>query len=1019
MIALFSVSSAQAQETEADRQILEQELRYIDLLQRDLMMPDIAEEVIVELRKKFPEAIAELKVREINGQLSQGKFAEVQKVIDAMPDKNAPEYWAMVLAMADMYYAFGKYPESDKLYLNFFKKYPKPPQALVKFYKNSAYKYGRMLIYLGRDKEAVASYQRVLALLDPQADYEARRSMLVEILELQMKVAVAEKNKAARDKMLAEVEKMADQVLWEPGDLWFGKALVAKAHVRQYRGNVKGAQDLIDNYMGQLRTMHDKLKELDPDGSQGIVRLSPMPQCRYLLGTMLWDEVQAELKKDKPDDDKIKNLILGERGANKKRNGKGAFNHFLNVFIRYPECQWASEAGEYSERIRELVRERYETNLRTPVTPAQMAKVRQMQFANARLAFSQNQFKNAIEKYLDVLNQFPESEESVSALGDLVHSYIETMSTDPQAELMADTVTGYLSERFAANPKLMKNAGDVLRKIGDTYGEMRNNKKKDEVYALFFRDYPTHYAAGSLLMSFAERQFAVKNFTGAMNYYRQIATSYTNSTAYYSALSRIAQIYQEEGNETNAIDALEYYVAELGKKDRPGHEMIAARFRLSEACRDYGTAMLKNAATNETFDAAMKESLQKEATRWVSKAAGNFGQVAELLEKDPDAYQQNQKEREKNAEFRELSLFLKAICLTQIKSPNEKIAKKLRLFSIKAFEDYVKAFPQGKYAPRALVQVGTLYTILEDAEKAQVAFDKLASDYPTSEEAKNSVPMLAAALIDMGLHGEGVAKYRQMLAAGGKYTDDQYLSAAKALEEAREFDLAVQSYDKVLGMVKPDQLTSRARALLGKARCQFGQKRYMDAHKTLDTFTKDKKLSRVQQVLDAYELLVRVASEEGKTERDHEARTILFNTAIDALKMVRNYATPKAENGKDKPASQWTNEERLRDADLNLQSGEILVRRYEAEKKMGLEEKAAKTRGEAIVAFMSRIMAMNGKEEFRPVLERAYFNMIPLMLEHKQDKQAEEYCNEYLKAYPDGKYKTDVNNWLNQAKIGQ
>ena len=101
-------------------------------------------------------------------------------------------------------------------------------------------------------------------------------------------------------------------------------------------------------------------------------------------------------------------------------------------------------------------------------------------------------------------------------------------------------------------------------------------------------------------------------------------------------------------------------------------------------------------------------------------------------------------------------------------------------------------------------------------------------------------------------------------------------------------------------------------------------------------------------------------------------------------------------------------------------SGEILVRRYEAEKKMGLKDKAEATRGEAIVAFMGRIMSIDpGREELRPVLERAYHLMIPLMLDHKKYKDAEEFCNTYLQLYPDGRYKTDVNNWLNQAKIGQ
>ena len=84
---------------------LSDELKFIDELQR-LRMPDIAETIIEETRKRFkpaeyPEVTTQLKVREIQGLLWQGKFDEVQKMVDAIKDKNSEEYWALVLSMAD------------------------------------------------------------------------------------------------------------------------------------------------------------------------------------------------------------------------------------------------------------------------------------------------------------------------------------------------------------------------------------------------------------------------------------------------------------------------------------------------------------------------------------------------------------------------------------------------------------------------------------------------------------------------------------------------------------------------------------------------------------------------------------------------------------------------------------------------------------------------------------------------------------------------------------------------------
>ena len=42
--------------------------------------------------------------------------------------------------------------------------------------------------------------------------------------------------------------------------------------------------------------------------------------------------------------------------------------------------------------------------------------------------------------------------------------------------------------------------------------------------------------------------------------------------------------------------------------------------------------------------------------------------------------------------------------------------------------------------------------------------------------------------------------------------------------------------------------------------------------------------------------------------------------------------------------------------------------------------------------------------------------IIPLVLEHKQNADAAEYCKEYLNLFPNGKYVTEVKTWLSQAQ---
>ena len=983
-------------QADAAEQELRDEFKYIEMLQQ-LRMPDIAEEVIVAAKKKFPEAAAKFKVSETQGLLSQGKFDDVQKVIDAIQDKNGAEFWALMLAKADAYYAFGKYADADKLYLDFFKKVDKPSPALVSFYRDSAYKYAQMLLYLKKDREALDAFRRLFKV---PLEEDVERQVRADMAELMLKLAPEIEKKEEKAALLKEAESTVDKLLWKQ-DIWFGKAIVMKAHIFLLQGNVQGAQDLVENYMPQMKTIHDSLREQDADGSLGMLRMSPMPECRYLLAVLLMDEAMAEVKKSGGSDDRIKDLLLGERDPQtKKRKGNGAFNHFINVFIRFPESQWASAAGERSDSIRRLIKERFGADLPTPVTPAQMAKVRQVQFAGARLLFSQNQFKEAITKYLLVLNQFPESAESVAALGDLAICYIETSEKDPDAELMAETVASHLSERFSENKSLMKEAGDQMRRIGERYGELKMDAKKRQVYALFFRDYPSHYAAGQLVMSFGERELQAKNYAGAMGYYRQIAETYTNSTYYFDALNRIAQIYKEEGLNTNEIQALEYYVEKMSARERPGHALVVGKFRLADVYREYGNLLLKSIGTNETAAAEQKEALQKEGVVWLTKAALSFDGVAKMLSEASASYQQNDEEKKRNVQMQEISVFTKAVCLTQVNYPQDKLPA-FRKMAIAALEDYVKQYPKGKYAPKAQLQIGTLYTILEDTANAQAAFERLSKNYPESDEAKNSVPMQAEALIEIGLRGEGVAKYRQMFAAGGTYTDGQFMAAAKALEDAKEYDMALQAYDKVLGMVK--DIGQTAVAKLGRARCLTGQKKFGEALKALDAFVKDKELSKLQVVVDANLLLVEVASEEGKTEKDDNERTRLFNSAVDALKMVKKYRT--------KPEDL---------AEIELTSGEVLLRKLDAEKKLGLSKQAAETRGKAIVAFQIMIMNMDpGNVNLAPTLEKAYFYCLPLLLDHKKFGDAVEDCEKYLSTFPEGRYKTDVQNWLNQAKIGQ
>ena len=127
-VAVFASFAAFAHDAEDAREReLKEGLRYVKGLQQYLFA-DIADMVLKELTVKFPEAKAKLAVLELEGELARGKFDDVKARIAREPNQNSPETWAMKLALADSYYAFGKYPEAKGIYEGFFKQYEKDVQ---------------------------------------------------------------------------------------------------------------------------------------------------------------------------------------------------------------------------------------------------------------------------------------------------------------------------------------------------------------------------------------------------------------------------------------------------------------------------------------------------------------------------------------------------------------------------------------------------------------------------------------------------------------------------------------------------------------------------------------------------------------------------------------------------------------------------------------------------------------------------------------------------------------------------
>ncbi len=1012
-----AAEDAAAAPAAAEDPAAKEELRYINELV-DANMPDFAEPVIAAAKKKWPHLGPKLKVLELQGALRLGKFDEVQKVVNGMKDKKSGEYWALRLSMADAYYARSMMKECRAIYQEFFKAVPNPGPDLIDFYVESGFKWAQICVQERNFDEAIRMYGGLLARKN-QLPEERWCAVAMENVDLLLRLAseipLTSKDKKAlakREEYLKTATTYVNEMLWK-NDLIivFGKAISMKAHIELLRGNLEKAQDLVNEYMPQLSEIHSSLVEQDPDGRQGYVRMSPMPECRYLLAKVMWEEVQVEAKKAKPDKALMADALFGAK-RNGKRSGAGAYNHAINVFVKYPESSWAASAGELAETMGKFVKTTFGKEIKTNITPAQMKKVRQMQFANAFESYKDGDYKKAVKAYQDILAQFPEKEESVGAVAILAECYLNLWQNEKPGKekearrVEANAVEGYLAERFSGmKADFTKTAGDEVLRLAAKERDLGALARSQQMYDAYFHYYPSHYNASQMALSLAGQAMKAEDWEKAIHFYEFVANIYTNSPYYASALQWLSVCNGKLGN----VEAQENWLRKFAGATKKDVERTTAQLNLAKMEQKRGFADFARAA--ETNDVEAAEAINRAAFKGVASAIKDFNAVAkdvrDILAKKKIA---DAKEKARFERDLEQAVFLEAQSWQRLQYPTNRLST-YRAKAAAAYETYLKDNPKGEWAARALVQIGTIWTAEKDMEKSQEAFARLQRDFPESDEAKNSVPRLAKTLIEMGLRAEGVAQYKQMLTTpGGKYTARQFREAGDALLDAKGWDVAQEAFQKSLELAKgqSNETAYVAYALLGQAKASVGAQNYAEAHQRLEDFTE--KYPKSALVVEAYELLIKVAAEEGRREKDDDLRRKYFNAAISALKKVRGYRRTQADQDV-----------------LDLRSADIIVNKMEAEDALGLKAQAVESCRDAVSRFQTFLMAHEPTDEHPAKdmtaaqlanLERCYSSVLPLMarLGKEQSELILKYGNAYLEYFPNGRHKTAVQNALNQAQ---
>lgn len=1011
-----------------------EELAYVKALVES-NLPDFAAPVIEAAKAKWPVLAPKLKVYEIDGDLRMGRFEKVQKVLDACK-KGSSEYWSIRLAMGDAYYARSQNAECAKIYKEFFTAVPKPGADIMDFYVSSGFKWAQMCTIDKRYDEAIKMYESLLAKMPKSSkvesengeDEEAERWCMVAQQYVELLLRLAGEIDNPKDPKRAEYLKKADgvvkELLWKQNlILVFGKAVAMRAHIEMMRGRLDKAQQIVNEFLPTLRDIHESLVDQDPGGTKGLLRMSPMPECRYLLARILWQEVNREAKKSKANEDAIKDALFGAKERTGRRNGLGAYNHAINVYVNYPESAWAAAAGTLTEEVEKFVKSRYKKDIRTNVTAGQMRKVREMQFKNARDVYNSHDVKKTVEVYLELLAQFPEFPESVGALDILAESYISLWQDEKNANakleyrLNAETVEGYIAERFAEKEALARTAGDMTLRLAAIEHDAGALGRSAQLYDLYFKNYPTHYKAANTALSLASAAYKKEDWAAAARYYGMVATTYTNSTYYASALQYLSLCHGKLGNAEEQETWLRRFAAAATKPT----ERATARLLLAQMQQKRGFAAFLEAdaepAAEGTNDVAAAAAAADEARlvayRAVAGAIKDFRaaskEITDVLANDKTL---GTDERKQLTKARGQSQFLEGASWQRLSWPTNKVAL-FRQQAVKAYEAYLEVNPKGEFAAPVLVKLATIYTADKDVENSQKALARLQKEFPESDEAKNSVPRLAKTLIEMGLRREGVEEYRQMLSTqGGKYSAVQFLQAGNALLEARSWDVAAEAYSKALALAKNDKDEKirsyvDVHAMLGLAKVSYGQKAWAEAHSKLDDFIA--KHPKNANVVEAYEMLTEVASEEGRREQDATRRQRLFNNAVSAVKKLRGFRKTQAEKDL-----------------INLRSGEITVRQMEAEEQMGLAEEAKDTCRRAVGTFLVFIQSHapspeHPAKDMTPAqlenLERCYGTLLPLMVKlgSEHSDTVLEYGAAYNELFPEGKHKTAVQNAMAAA----
>lgn len=791
--------------------------------------PDFAEKRLREVEARYPAEGDRLKLARAEILVARRKFEEAEAIADQMPAGN-PKADAIRLSLANALYSIGEEDRADDLYNAFFASYKDAlptDEDLLRFYQESAYRLVQMR-EAAADFEGAASAYELLLRTDPPEN--TQRRVLVELAELYLKAA-ENASGGQREAFLKKAEEKAADVRWGGYDIWFGRSISVTAMAEVMRNDRKAAQELIQNYMEDLRQIDTALKDSGTNRS-----LSPLAGARYLLGKLYQEDFEAV--REAGNIDQAKQLL-----------GK-ALTEFANVFKKYPKSDWGPDAGVRFNKLRKAAAElgnlKQEGGQGLASGSSEAAQIADAAYQEANNLYRQEKFPAAIDAYLKVANDFPEADATLRIMGRLMTSLAQA-GRHLEAKVVADS----LAERFPSN----SNAAVSLLLMGKYYFDLKQPDDYFWYYDTYVESFKEHDKVPQILYTLSALSGKQGDQERETAYLNRLMNEHPQSKFSNMALSKQAFDLYKRGQYAEAIPALQKYLA----AEQPGLQRAQGMLALADAYKQ-----------TEQFSDALR-------------AYNTIVKTLSPVENNP---YRGTLEEEKVLEILKTATFFVGFALQKIDVPDSKL-EAVRSKAIQAYRNFLQAYSETapNLAPKALRQIGTLQLELGQTDEAASTFDEISSRYPDSPEGRDASFLLVDSLIELEKYEEARAAFGRMLDNQAEYTPSQYARIGQLMLDREFYEEALASFN-LAGETSDDPAVEQ-RVLFGRGESMYHLEQYDAAVEALNTLLTQ--YETTSRYYDAKFLLASAYRKMGKYEEAAEPLNDVFKFAPEAWR--RNKAS--------------------------------------------------------------------------------------------------------------------------------